>query len=312
MIAHALGAAAGVAKGAAAVVAAVGLSAGGPPVPPLVDAACDERLVLHRGSALASADLDEVSGVVESRMRRGVLWMHNDSGDAARLFAVAPNGRTLGVFTLAGVEALDWEDIAAGPGPGPGRRYLYVGDIGDNDRDRRTISILRLPEPVVEPGAAPISRAIADVDRLVLRYPDGARDAEALLVDPRSGDLIIVTKELDGRARVYRARGRLAAGSETTLRRVAALRLGLAVLVTGGDVSRSGSVVALRTYGSVLLFARPAGKPLWAAFAGRRCRGIAPPELQGEAIAVSSGGRSYVTVGEGERPRIYRVVIRRS
>ena len=145
-----------------------------------------------------------------------------------------------------------------------------------------------------------------------MRYPDGAHDAEALLVDPRSGDLVVVTKELDGRARVYRAPGRLAAGSETTLRRVATLRLGLAVLVTGGDVSRSGSVVALRTYGSVLLFARPAGKPLWAAFAGRRCRGIAPPELQGEAIAVSSGGRSYVTVGEGERPRIYRVVIRRA
>ena len=311
MIAHALGAAGGVAKGVAAVVAAVGLSAGGPPVPPLVDAACDERLVLHRGSALASAELDEVSGVVESRSRRGVLWMHNDSGDTARLFAVGPNGRTLGRFTLAGVEALDWEDIAAGPGPDAGRRYLYVGDIGDNDRDRRTISILRLPEPVVEPAAVPVSRAVA-VDRLVLRYPDGAHDAEALLVDPRSGDLVVVTKELDGRARVYRAPGRLAAGSETTLRRVATLRLGLAVLVTGGDVSRSGSVVALRTYGSVLLFARPAGKPLWGAFAGRRCRGIAPPELQGEAIAVSSGGRSYVTVGEGERPRIYRVVIRRA
>ena len=298
MIAHALGAATGVAKGAAAVVAAVGLSAGGPPVPPLVDAACDERLVLHRGSALASAELDEVSGVVESRSRRGVLWMHNDSGDTARLFAVGPNGRTLGRFTLAGIEALDWEDIAAGPGPDAGRRYLYVGDIGDNDRDRRTISILRLLEPVVEPAAAPVSRAVA-VDRLVLRYPDGAHDAEALLVDPRSGDLVVVTKELDGRARVYRAPGRLAAGSETTLRRVATLRLGLAVLVTGGDVSRSGSVVALRTYGSVLLFARPAGKPLWAAFAGRRCRGIAPPELQGEAIAVSSGGRSYSRSARG-------------
>ena len=106
-------------------------------------------------------------------------------------------------------------------------------------------------------------------------------------------------------------RGRLAAGSETTLRRVATLRLGFGTLVTGGDVARSGSLVALRTYGSVLLYARPARKPLWAAFKTQPCSGIAPPELQGEAIALRTGGRSYVTVGEGEHPRVYRVEIRR-
>ena len=178
--------------------------------------------------------------------------MHNDSGDTARLFAVGPNGRTLGRFTLAGVEALDWEDIAAGPGPGAGRRYLYVGDIGDNDRDRRTISILRLPEPVVEPGAAPVSR----------RRRRGQTRAALSGRCPRRGGAARgspLRRPVDRDERARRARpclpspGRLAAGSETTLRRVATLRLGLAVLVTGGDVSRSGSVVALRTYGSVLL-----------------------------------------------------------
>jgi hypothetical protein len=277
-----------------------------------VDAACEERLVLRTGAAVRSAELDEVSGVVESRLRRGAFWMHNDSGGAARLLAIGSNGRTLGRFTLAGGEPVDWEDIAAGPGPLPGRDYLYVGDIGDNDRVRDTILVLRLLEPALGPGG-PVTGTVDDVDRLVLRYPDGAHDAETLLVDPRSGDVVVVTKAFDGRSGVYRSAGGRPDGSVTRLRRVATLRLGLATLVTGGDVSRSGAVVALRTYGSVLLYARPPGRPLWAAFSGRRCRGVAPPEAQGEAVAVAlrGGGRSYVTVGERAHPRMHRVEIRR-
>jgi hypothetical protein len=308
VLGHLVDAAAAIFRDAITAVAIAAGLAGAPP--PLVDAACDGRLVLRSGGELRPAELDEVSGIVESRRRAGVFWIHNDSGDAARLYAVGLSGRRLATFRLARVEARDWEDVAAGPGPIAGASYLYVGDIGDNDRARDTITVLRVREPAVDPATAPIAGTIDVVDELVLRYPDWAHDAEALLVDPRSGSILIVTKELDGRAAVFRAPGRPAAGSETVLRRVATLSLGLAAVVTGGDVSRSGAVVALRTYGSVLLFARPARKPIWAAFRGQGCRGIAPPENQGEAIALRTGGRSYVTVGEGEHPSLFRVAIR--
>jgi hypothetical protein len=290
----------------------MGLSVAAPSPPPLLGAACDGRLVLRQGNTVASGELNEISGVVESRTRAGVLWVHNDSGDTARIFALGLDGRTLGTFGLAGIQARDWEDIAAGPGPVAGRRYLYAGDIGDNDEERASVTVLRLQEPVVDPGAtSPTTRTVDAVDSLVLRYPDRPHNAEALLVDPRSGDLVIVTKELDGRAGVFRAPRGLADGSETTLRRVATLQLGFGVLVTGGDVARSGSLVALRTYSSVLLYARPARKPLWAAFKTQPCSGVAPPERQGEAIALRTSGRAYVTIGEGEHPRVYRVEIRK-
>jgi hypothetical protein len=293
---------------AATLVAAAAALPSAPPA--LLDAACDERLVLRQGGAVASAELNEVSGVVESRTRTGVLWVHNDSGDTARIFAIGLNGRTLGIFSLAGVQARDWEDIAAGPGPGGSS--LYVGDIGDNDQERQTITVLRLHEPVVDPQApSPAASTITAVDELTLRYPGGPHNAEALLVDPRSGELVIVTKELDGRALVFRAPAGLADGSETVLRRVALLSLGFGTLVTGADVTKAGSIVALRTYGSVLLYARPAGKPLWAAFRTKPCPALAPPERQGEAIALRIRGRAYVTIGEGEHPRVYRVEIRR-
>ena len=282
-----------------------------PSAPPaLLDAACDERLVLRQGGTVASAELNEISGVVESRSRTGVLWVHNDSGDTARIFAIGLNGRTLGIFSLAGIQARDWEDIAAGPGPGGSS--LYVSDIGDNDEERQTVTVLRLREPAVDPQtSSPVTSTITIVDELTLRYPGGPHNAEALIVDPRSGELVIVTKEPDGRALVFRAPAGLADGSETLLRRVALLSLGFGTLVTGADVTRSGSVVTLRTYGSVLLYARPAGKPLWAAFRTKPCSGLAPPERQGEAIALRTGGRAYVTIGEGEHPRVYRVEIRR-
>ena len=90
------------------------------------------------------------------------------------------------------------------PGRRPnGRPLLYVGDIGDNASRRASIDVYRVPEPRV--GAA----ASAPAARLRLRYPDGAHDAEALLVDPLRGDLVIVTKVL-GAARAYRASARLA------------------------------------------------------------------------------------------------------
>jgi hypothetical protein len=294
--------------GTAAGATAAGASA---PLPPLVDAACDGRLVLRQGGTVSSGELEEVSGVVESRRRAGVLWVHNDSGDTPRLFAIGLDGRTLGVFELDGVAAVDWEDIAAGPGPVQGRRYLYVADIGDNDRQRATVSVVRLAEPLVDPespSAEPV--LVRGADELVLRYPDGPHNAEALLVDPRSGELVVVTKELSGTAEVFRAPAGLIAGSDTMLRRVGSINLGLGSLVTGGDVSPSGNMVALRTYGAVFLYARPKGKPLWAAFRARRCRGIAPPEAQGEAIALRTSGRAYVTIAEGEHPTVHRVQIR--
>src|SRR4051794_20300739 len=63
----------------------------------------------------------------------GVLWTHNDSGDSARFFALDRRCRTLATYTLPGVQATDWEDMARGGG------YLWLGDIGDNSATRSTI-----------------------------------------------------------------------------------------------------------------------------------------------------------------------------
>ncbi len=92
-------------------------------------------------------DLIEVSGVAASRNNPGVLWTHNDAGNAAVVYALDAQGRALGTYTLPG--NTDNEDIAIGPGPVTNVSYLYVADIGDNNSDRSNIAIYQIPEPAV-------------------------------------------------------------------------------------------------------------------------------------------------------------------
>jgi hypothetical protein len=229
---------------------------------------------------------NELSGLVRSPSRAGLLWSHDDSGAGPVLYGLRADGRVVARPTVTGAQAVDWEDIAAGPGP-----RLYIGDIGDNGRSRSSIDVYRVAEP--PPGATATAPAV----RLRLRYPDGPHDAEALLVDPLRGDVIVVTKALGG-ATAYRA-------VDTTLRRVGDVPG--ARFVTGGDVSAGGRVVALRSYDRVWIWVRRGREPLTTTLRRTPC---SPPtsllrEGQGEAIALDRDGRSFITVAEGS-PAVLR------
>lgn len=275
-------------------IAALALVAGGwtASAPTLYEAACTGSLGVQRTGTVRSSALGELSGIVASRSRPGTYWVVNDSGGGSRVYAIGASGRLRQTVRVSGAPALDWEDIALGPGPSPGRNYLYVADIGDNDARRRQIEVVRIPEPV--PGQTAVRAT-----RIVLRYPDGPRDAEALVVDPRRGTFVIVAKAIGG-ARVYEGRAR-----GGTLRRAGSV-FTLAP-VTGASVSARGDVIALRTYLSVLLWRRSPGTSLGEALGGRPCAAPAPPEQQGEAVAISANGRRLVTVGEGARPPVYAI-----
>ncbi len=242
----------------------------------------------------------ELSGLVVSPTRPGVLWTHNDSGDAPRLLAVTRSGRTVADVTLSGAQAVDWEDISRGP-----RGTLLAGDIGDNAAARPSIVVYRVREPRA-------SGAVAVDARYELRYPDGARDAEALLYDRAAGAIVIVSKSFGGRAGVYVAT-RPAPGSVTTLRRRATISLGVGEPVTGGDVSADGRTIALRTYDRVFAWRRRPGESVAGALRRRPCGAGVDllGEGQGEALALERDGRAFLTVPEGRRPALRRYEERR-
>ena len=262
-----------------------------------------KRLRARVTGRVGAAEATELSGLALSRSNPGVLWTHNDSGDRPRLLAVAPDGRLLADVAVTGAQHVDWEDIAVGPAPGAGAA-LYIGDIGDNTARRSSVVVYRAREPRLGGGTP---GATAPATALMLRYPDRPHDAEALLVDPSSGAIFIVTKYLGGTARVYAA-GSPAGEAATTLRRAGKMSLGYGEEITAGDVSADGRTIVLRTYDRAFVWSRRRGESVALALRRRPCTARADllVEGQAEALALTRDGRAFYTVPEGERPVLRR------
>jgi hypothetical protein len=235
---------------------------------------------------LADPQITESSGIVASAAYDDVLYTHNDSGDVARFFRINASCRTTGTFLLSGVQARDWEDIARGPGD-----TLWLGDIGDNNATRdRGILVHRVPEPDL--AASGVTRLTATSYRL--RYPDGPHDAEALLVHPRTGQVLVVTKGFAGGA-VYAAPLPLQASQPNVLKEVGRVSV---PEVTAGDISPDGSRVVLRNYTAAYEW-HVSGDDVGKALKGEPTRIPLPKSPQGEAITYSRDGRALIVSSEG-------------
>jgi hypothetical protein len=256
-------------------------------------------------------NLTEISGVAMSKKNPGVLWVHNDSGHAAELFAIARDGRTLAQYVVDGAHNADWEDLAFGPGPEPGEAYLHVGDFGGNRRARLEFVVYRVREPRVPSGDQPIVHGSLPASALHFTYPDGHHDAETLFFDPKSdGDLYVVTKDRQGASHVYRARGPIADGSSKPLERVASLQLPKtgergSDQATSGAISPSGEYVLIKTYTMLYLWVRREGASIADTLRTPACRVPLVREEQGEALTFAPDGTGYLTTSEGRTPPIY-------
>lgn len=219
------------------------------------------------------------------------LYVINDGGDEVRVFVLDSDCAVRGVVE-SGLDPYDPEDLARS-----GDGTLWLADTGDNSHRRRTVALIA----VTPSGHATLYR---------LTYPDGAHDAEALLL-AQGGMPYLVTKNPLGRSGVYRPARSLTSPGPTPLRKVGSVSVGPtdtpggplpaefgSVLVTGGAVSADGTVVALRTYTDAYLYPAPDGD---VAAALRRTpeRIPLPGERQGEAIAFEPDG-TLLSAGEGE------------
>ena len=158
----------------------------------------------------------------------------------------------------------------------------------------------RVPEPAVDANQSPVSRTLTGVETIELQYPDGPRNAETLMVDARTKDIYICSKESS--TKVYRAGYPQSTTETTTMELVATLPWGWAV---GGDISPKGNIVIIRGYFNASIWHRPAGTNLWEAFDGRECAAALIAERQGEAICFDADGCGHYTVSEGFHEPIY-------
>jgi len=257
-----------------------------------------------RGAAVQSDALREISGIAESRRRPGLYWVHNDSGDRARVFAIDAEGRTRAEIALEGAAAVDLEDIAVGPCGAS--TCVFVGDVGDNARRRSDCAVLRFDEAVLDGlGGDPTVPLEASVAPAVLpvRYPDGPHDAEALVVDPATGRFTIITKESTGPASVFAQPVGVEDGGVLLLERVGTMTLpGEGVsLVTAADWHPCAPRVIVRTYERVWEFVGRDGDGIGTILGGVPTALPSPRETQGESLAWNVDGRGYLTVSEGRQ-----------
>ena len=155
-------------------------------------------------------------------------------------------------------------------------------------------TIYRVPEPKVKTGKPPITSALSGVEQIRFRYPDDKRDAETLLVDPRTRDLYIVSKRED-RVHVYRAAYPQFTNTVITLEFLGQLT---AYDVTAGDISPSGREILIKAYDTIKYWQRGEKQSVWEALQGEPRRLPYEPEAQGEAIAWAGDESGYFTLSE--------------
>ena len=247
-----------------------------------------ERQCTPAGSLAPLAPLPEASGLALSRQTPGRLWTHNDSGQPV-VFALDSRGTVTGQVQVTGAKVEDWESIAVGScGTGS---CLYLADIGDNEANRRRVTVYRVPEPDKAGGSAAVSAVFHAI------YPDGAHDAETLLAT--GDDLYIVTKGDTGPVAVYKFPARLEPGGSGRLQRVAEItaKADADSRITDGSVSPDGQWVVLRSR-SELRFYR--ASELFAGLVNVvstvDVRSLKEP--QGEGVALGSDNSVYLA-GEG-------------
>lgn len=239
--------------------------------------------------------INEASGLVASQNNAQTLWTHNDSGDDARLFLIGmKDGSNQGEFQLEGIQNRDWEDIALGVDPRDGKNYVYVAEIGDNEAKYDTKYIYRFPEPTISSNT-PMREVIPkeQIETITFQYPDGARDAEALLID-ENGDIYVISKR-EAEVGIYRASYPVSTSETITLKKLGTLPV---TSVVAGDVSSAG--VLLKTYTDIYLWEKTAAGVSIEELLTQNSPVKLPytREVQGESIAWDTDGKGYFTLSE--------------
>lgn len=262
---------------------------------------------------LESPELNEASGLAASKCQPDVYWTHNDSGDDAFIFAINGKGGHLGTWKVAGATNVDWEDIEAIKDKG-GKCFIYIGEIGDNDRERSEGTVYRVAEPNVSDSARNSSRKdpleTNAADALRFEYPDSRHDAETLLVHPVSGDIYVLSKRTDGPSEIYKLKPDFSAANSQV-----AVKLGeIAVpavpngLLTSGDISSDGKHVVLCDYFAGYELTLPAAAKnfdeIWQQKPARIDIG---KRDTGEAIAYSIDGNTIIAISEKKNTPVIQV-----
>ncbi|MFJ6086389.1 WD40 repeat domain-containing protein [Streptomyces sp. NPDC092369] len=233
-----------------------------------------------KGFTIKDSRITESSGLAASRLHPGIYWTHNDSDDGPYLYAVdSATGETVARLTLTGIGSpRDVEAISIGPD-----NQIYVGDIGDNlGGTWPYVWIYQLPEPKV------LKDQTLRATQYVVKYSDGPRNAESLVVDPKTGRAYIIDKNEDG-GHLYEGPAKLSASGTNIFKPVATVDL----WATDAAISPNGQQLAVRGYFGGIYYDWNGGR------IKRAGRLNVPLQGQGESVTYTDDGTKLMYGSEG-------------
>ena len=150
-----------------------------------------------------------------------------------------------------------------------------------------------------------ISKAVAYP--IHLKYPDGPKDAETLMIDPIEKLIYIVSKRQDS-VTVYTTPLNYRTNDTVMLTKRCQLffrGLKLFKWITAGDISKDGQQVLIKSYTKVYYWQRKDNEPIWKTVQRPPLSLPYIQEKQGEAVGFTPDGKGYYTTSEGVFSPIY-------
>jgi hypothetical protein len=253
---------------------------------------------------IESNEITESSGLVASRCNKEVFWTHNDSGDGAFIYAVNTKGEKLGTWKVSGAKNKDWEDLATFKNE-KGECFLYVGDIGNNERTKSELTVYRVKEPKVsdvdKKSSRKNSKTTEAAEAIRFDYPDFRHDAETLLVHPQTGDIYVLSKSLSSAAGVYKLAKNYDLSKTNRLEKVTEFIVPAFPngLLTGGEISPDGKRVIVCDYFNAYEIDLPEKAKNFDEIWSEKSLIIELGErAQGEAVCYSVDGKSIFATSE--------------
>ncbi len=242
--------------------------------------------------------LREVSGANESLKNKDHFWALSDSGSGNYIYLVNQKGEIIVRASIDGVLNKDWEAMAIDTKRG----HIYIGEIGHSTYASSTKTIYRINEPTVDITQRNVDISISGAISMKYTYSEGVRDAETLMYDPISDELVVITKSYPT-SYVYQFPFEentnpisiIGNGMQFSSFPLSSDYLG----PTAGDISQNGEYIIVKTYIDLLYWRRNTNdKNIW------RClkSGVQSIkyrlEPQGEAVWWDAEGINFYTLSE--------------
>lgn len=243
-------------------------------------------------TVMARQDYNELSGIAESHSSPGFLYVFEDGAKSNAIYITNKQGADLGKIVIDGVSLRDPEDISVGPGPDATKNYVYMADIGDNNASYSSVIIYRFIEPNLSAAVTGGVMHITVFDKIQASYSRGATNAETMMVDPLTRDVLIATKET-GKSYIYRIPYPQSTTTTTAVKPSAMLGFDL---LTSGDISPDGTEVLLRSKSQIWYWKRTAAEDIITTLLRKpQDASYAANEHQGEGVGFAADGGGYYT-----------------